>query len=209
MKCLTIAEAKAASEVFGDAADQKRGLKCSGFENPRQHRGRGRFAVRSGNHQNVFADQEFIVQNLRQRAERNAFVEQALQFDIAARECVAYDYEIRTGIEVRCGKGLRDGNAQGFEKRRHRRIGSRVRASDAETALLQHASERRHRRATDTDEVNVFFLGHLISWDCRLPKSDCRSETLGIGVAFAIWLLTPGCFISPLPLPVSAVPPRH
>jgi len=106
---LTIAEAKAASEVFGDAADQKRGLKCSGFENPRQHRGRGRFAVRSGNHQNVFADQEFIVQNLRQRAERNAFVEQALQFDIAARECVAYDYEIRTGLRFVAAKGCATG----------------------------------------------------------------------------------------------------
>jgi len=122
-----------------------------------------------------FCRQEFIVQNLRQRAERNAFVEQALQFDIAARECVAYDYEIRTGLRFVAAKAARR-NAQGFEKRRHRRIGSRVRASDAETALLQHASERRHRRATDTDEVNVFFLGHLISWiaDCRSQIAEVR-----------------------------------
>jgi len=56
-----------------------------------------------------FCRQEFIVQNLRQRAERNAFVEQALQFDIAARECVAYDYEIRTGLRFVAAKGCATG----------------------------------------------------------------------------------------------------
>ena len=100
------------------------------------------------------------MQNLGQRAERNALIEHALQFHVAARKRVADDDEIGTGIEVGFGKRLRYRDAQRFEKRRHRRIGRRIRAGDAEAALLQHAGEGSHRRPADADQMNVFGFSH-------------------------------------------------
>src|SRR5207302_4758481 len=111
-KVLAIAEPKTAAEIFRDAADQKRRLKTSGFEDPSQHRSRGRLAMRSSHDKNLFADQELIVQNLRQRAEWNPLIEHALQFDIAARKRVAHDHQIGTRIEVPFSERLRDRNSQ-------------------------------------------------------------------------------------------------
>ncbi len=91
---LAIAQPEAAPEIFGYASDQERWPKPGSLEDPRQHRCRGRLAVRSGNHQYVFADQKFIVQNLRQRAERNALIKQPLQFNVAARNRIADDNQI-------------------------------------------------------------------------------------------------------------------
>jgi hypothetical protein len=65
--------------------------------------------MRSGNHQNVFADEELIMQNLRHGAERNALVEQVFQFDVAARKRVADDNQIGPRSQVRLGKRLGDG----------------------------------------------------------------------------------------------------
>src|SRR5260370_25755291 len=121
-KVLAFAQPKTPAEIFRDTTDEERRPKASGLEDPSQHRSRSRLAMRSGYDENLFADQELIVQNLRQRAERNALVKHALQFDIAARKRVPHDHEIGTRIEVRLSKRLRDGNAQRFQNRRHRRI---------------------------------------------------------------------------------------
>ena len=116
--------------------------------------------MRSSHDENLFADQELIVQNLRQRAEWNPLIEQVLQFDIAARKHVAHDHQIGTRIEVPFSERLRDRNTQRCEKCRHRRICRRIRARNAKATLLQHASERRHRRSANADQVNVLGFGH-------------------------------------------------
>ena len=121
------------------------------------------------------------MQNLRQRAERNAIVEQALQFHISSRERVAYDHQIGTGIQVRLGKGLRDGDAQRFQKRRHWRIGRCIRAGDAKASRLEHTGERSHRRPANADQMNVFrFAFH------------CVCMTTGSFAGLASWLLALG-----------------
>ena len=154
-------ETETAAKVLCNSADEKRGLESGGFEDPCQHRRGGRFAVRSGNDQNFFPYQKFVMQDLRQRAEWDTLVEQALQFDVAAGKRVADDDEVGTWIQVGFGKRLRNGNSKRFEKCGHRRIGGRVGAGDVEAALFQHAGQRSHRGAADADEMDVFGLAFI------------------------------------------------
>ena len=74
--------------------------------------------------------QKFVVQDLRQRAERNALVENALQFDIAARNCIAHDHQIGPRIQILLGKRLRHRNSQ---RSRKVDIGGYAAASDPVT----------------------------------------------------------------------------
>ena len=97
----SFAELKAAAEVFRDAADQKRRLQSSSLKDPRQHRRRSRLAVGSCHHQHFFSQQKLIVQNLRQRGERDALIEHIFQFGVAARNRIAHDHQIRLGVKVR------------------------------------------------------------------------------------------------------------
>jgi hypothetical protein len=92
-------------------------LQTGRFEDPGKHGGGGGFAMRAGNHENFFAKQKFVMQNLRQRAEGDALVEHAFQFRIAARNRIADNDEVRPRIEVRGGERLGNGNAERFEKR--------------------------------------------------------------------------------------------
>ena len=70
-----LAKSEAAAKVLGDPPDQKRGLPSAGVENPGKHRsGRG-FPVSPSDDQYFSAQQELVVQNLRQRAERKPLVQ--------------------------------------------------------------------------------------------------------------------------------------
>jgi hypothetical protein len=107
-----VAEPEAATKVFGDASDQEGRLQTCGLEDPSKHRGCRRLAVGTGHYEHVFADEELIVQNLWQRTERNALVENQFEFDVAARERVANNNQIRPRIQVRLGKGLGKGDSE-------------------------------------------------------------------------------------------------
>src|SRR5215471_11344796 len=91
---------KAGAEILGDASDEERGIEARGVEDPRQHRRCRRLAMRSGHDQDFFSAEEFIVQQLWQRAERNALVEDMLEFRIAARDRVAYDNQVGLEFEI-------------------------------------------------------------------------------------------------------------
>src|SRR3954471_7595319 len=104
-----------------------------------QHRCGRRLAVSSGDDQNFPTDKEFIVQELGQRTERNALVEQMLEFDVAARHGIADNDKTGPGIEILRVKGLRYGDAKLAKEVRHGRIRGRVRASHVKSAMLEHA----------------------------------------------------------------------
>ena len=164
-------EMKAGAEIFGDAADQKRRVESGGVENPRQHRRGCGLAVSSGHDQHFFADEEFVVQQLRQRTEGDALVEEVLEFDVAARHGVADDDQIGARVKILRVERLCHGDAQLAEEIRHGRIGGGVGAGDVESALLQHAGQRGHGGAADADQVNVFFFVHLVKQD-QLTTED-------------------------------------
>ena len=66
----------------------------------------------SGDDQHFLAAQKFVVQQLRQRTERNALVEDVFEFDIAARHGIADDDQIGPRIEISGVEWLRHGNVQ-------------------------------------------------------------------------------------------------
>ena len=154
------AELEAGAEVFSDAADEKRGLERGMFArgdlvDPGEHAGGGGFAVGSGDDERFAAGEEFFAQERGHGGEGNALVEDALDFRIAAGERIADDDEIGSGVEIRFGVGLEDGNAERAKQIAHGRIGSFVRTGDAMALELQQAGERGHGRAADADEMNV------------------------------------------------------
>ena len=94
------------------------GSQSSGVKDPGQHGCRRGLAVSSGDDQHFLAAQEFVVQQLRQRAERNALVEHVFEFDIAAGHGIADHDQIGPGFEILGVERLRHGNAEVAQENR-------------------------------------------------------------------------------------------
>src|SRR4029077_16816807 len=94
---------------------------------PGKHRRRGGLAVGTGDYENFFAAQEFLVEQLRERTEVEAVIEHMLKLDIAARDSVADDHKVRFGFEIPGIERLCHGNAEIAQEVRHRRVGSGIR----------------------------------------------------------------------------------
>jgi hypothetical protein len=119
------------------------------------------------------------MQQLRERAERDAPIEDMLEFNIAARDGVADYHEVGRWSQICSCKGLRHGDGERLEEIGHRRIGSGVGASHAESALGKHSGEGGHRCAADANQVYVFCGGHLLSsqgLEKSLPQRALRSQ---------------------------------
>src|SRR5271165_2873663 len=97
---LAFSEMKAGTEIFGDAADQERRFKSGGVEYPCQHGGCRGLAMSSGHDQHFLAAKKFVVQQLRQGAERDALVEDVLEFDVAPRHGVADHDQVGLRVEI-------------------------------------------------------------------------------------------------------------
>jgi hypothetical protein len=68
--------------------------------------------VGPGYDQNLLVAQELVVQDLGQRGKGDTLIENVLQLDIAARDHITDDDQVRTGIKIRGGEGLVDRNAE-------------------------------------------------------------------------------------------------
>ena len=130
------------------------------MKNPGEHRSRRGLAVSSSDDQHFFALEKFVMQQLWERAKRNALVENVLEFDITARHGVPDDNKIRTRLQIFRIERLRQRDAEFAQEIGHGRIGGGIGACNVESALLEHACERGHGRAADTDQMNVLGLGH-------------------------------------------------
>jgi hypothetical protein len=155
---LAVAEMETGIEIFGDATDEKRRIEAGRVKDPREHGSGGRFAVGPGDNKNFFAAEEFVMEQLRQRAEWQAVIQNVFEFDVAARDGVADDDKIGSRIEILRVEGLGDRNVELAEEIRHGRVSRGIGSGDAEATLLEHSSERGHGGSADADQVNVFGL---------------------------------------------------
>src|SRR5262245_11347074 len=110
------------------------------------------------------------MQDLRQRTERNSFVEYVLKLHVSAGDGIANDNEIGTRCEISGRKWLRDWNAEGCQKIGHGRVRRRIRSRDAKAALVEHSGQRGHRSTADADQVNVLLVCHEV----ENPLAECR-----------------------------------
>ena len=102
-----------------------------------------------------------FMQYLRKGPKWDVMIEHVLEFDIAARNRVADDHQIRTRFEIALGVWLGYGNLHGAQQVRHGRISRSIRSGDVKSTLLQEASKRGHRGTTETNEVYVFALAQF------------------------------------------------
>jgi len=107
------------------------------------------FSVRAGDDEIVFAAQEIILQNFRQRKVKQFPVQDRFHFRIAALDRVADHDHIRVARNVFLTVTLMKFDPALFEKGRHRRINTFVRAADFKPALLQRRRDRAHGRAAN------------------------------------------------------------
>src|SRR5579871_2108978 len=111
--------------------------------------------MRTGNHERTVSRDKKILQELRHRAIRNFLVENFLHFRIAPRNRVPNHAQIRHRREIFLAIPVFPRNSQRIEQRGSRRVYVHVRASDVKSALLQHSCHRSHRRARDSQPVDV------------------------------------------------------
>src|ERR1700732_5616887 len=81
-------------------------------------------------------------------------------------------------MQIRCIELMEKGNAQALEQRGSRWINARFRSGHAKALLAQHSRQRRHRRSSDSDHVDVFWFAHAVTAASRIsspPVSDARS----------------------------------
>ena len=103
---------------------------------------------------------EKFLQYLRKRAIRNPPVEHFFKLGISAGDDVADHNKIGRGIEMRGIERGKERNAKTFQQRGSWGVHAGIGTGDAEAALAQHAGKRRHRRAANSDYVNVFAAAH-------------------------------------------------
>ena len=145
------------AEVFRYAADEEARRESGIFQDPCEHGRSGRFAVRPRHAeypmmvQHVFR-QPLRAGNIRQAAVQNRFnhIHAALG-DIADNVNVSFKFVQLRGIEAFVYV-----YAQGFELGAHRRIHLRVATADFEPRFFGNGGHPAHKRAADTDNVDVF-----------------------------------------------------
>jgi hypothetical protein len=119
--------------------------------------------VGSGDDDRLAPPKKALMQDLRQGPKWDVMIEHVLEFDIAARNGVADDHQIRTSFKIALGVRLGYGNLHSAQQVRHGRISRSVRAGDVKSALLQEASEGSHRCAANANEMYVFAFAQFSS----------------------------------------------
>ena len=153
-------EARAAAEVFRQAADHESGIFSGIFKQPGKHRRCGGLAVGAGNDEVSFAAKKVLLHHFGQGMVEQFAVEGGLGFGVSARNCVADDHHIGIGRDVLFVIAFGDRNALVAQEIRHRRVDICIRSGDDEASLFHGGRDRAHGGATDAGEVKTGFVGH-------------------------------------------------
>ncbi len=111
--------------------------------------------MRAGDDEIVASAQEKFLQRFRQREVVKFAVEHRLDLRVAALDGVADDDHIRVRRDVFGPVALADRDAFFREETFHRLIDILVRAGDGETPVAQSRRDRPHRRAADSEKMDV------------------------------------------------------
>src|SRR3984957_17181927 len=177
-------------EIFGHAANEKIRLAPRNMKNPRKHRRCRGLAMSAAHYDRMLSRQKLFFQHFRQRSIRNLAIEHFLKFRIPARDDVPDHNQIRLRIEMLRIKTVKERNPHALEKRRGRRIHSRIRAGNAPAFLSQHSGQRRPPPPADSNYLNVIPFCHGVTAPSRissvpaplaLSRARAPSGTVNIG----------------------------
>ena len=156
---LALAEMKARSEIFSNAADQERGIAVQRDE-------RSRRASTLSSSCRAFRRRPILLSRARNSSCSNCGSEQngmrwsRMCSSSALPREMALPTTTKSGFGSRffASNGWATGMPRSREKIRHRRIGGGVGTGDAVSALLEHSGQRGHGGAADADQVDVFCI---------------------------------------------------
>src|SRR4029077_5549302 len=161
-------------EIRNHAAHQKVRPPPGDVKNPSKHRGGSRLTVSSADNDRFVSGNEKILKKLCHRAVRDFLIEDIFQLRIAASDHVADNYKIGRGLKIFLAIAVAPPYSQRIEQGRCRRINADVRASDSIAPLLEHPGNGRHRRAGDTQQVNVLESFSLHARDHHATHAGSR-----------------------------------
>src|SRR5581483_8538686 len=170
-----VAEAVTLAEVFRHSANQERRALSRYMKNPRQHRRRRCLSVRSTDHDRVLPGKKNLLEDFRHRPVRNLAVECFLQLGIAAPNDVPDDDQIGSGMQVRGIERVEECNPQRFEQSGCGRINSGIGSRYPIAVLAQHTGERRHRRTSDANHVDMLLFDHAVTAGSRISRAPSPS----------------------------------
>ena len=152
---LALAQARRHAEVQRHAADQKARLQPAALEDPREHRGRRRLAMRAGHGEHMAVLQHVLGEPLRAARVRDASIEDRLDQRVAAGDDVADDEQIGFQRELRRVVAFDQFDAERAQLIAHRRVHAFVATGDAVTRFARKRREPAHEGPADAENVNV------------------------------------------------------
>ena len=150
-----IREAAAAAQVAGDAADHEAGVHSGILHQPREHGGRGGFAVRSGHHVVALAAQEVFLHRFRQGKVAQAALKHGFHFLVAAAHGVADDDDVRFRRNVGGPVAFKQRDAFLFQKGGHGGVHVGVGPGDGVAPARHGGGYGPHGSAADAQKVEM------------------------------------------------------
>ena len=150
-----VAQAGRNAEIQWHATDQETRCHVGVFENPGQHRGGRRLAVRAGDAENPAPLQHVFRQPLRSGDIGQALVENRLEQRIATRNRVADDKNIGLQGQLVGSEAFDQVDAGAAQLVAHRRIDVGVTAGYLVAGSHRQLRDAAHESAADTQNMNV------------------------------------------------------
>ena len=148
-------EPRRAVEVHRHAAHEEAGFESGVLQDPREHRGRRRLAVRARDGEHPAVAQHGLGEPLRPGHVREPAIEDRFHQRIAARDDVADDEEVGAESELVETPAFDEADALRLELRAHRRIDVGIAAGDGVAGLAGDGGDAAHERAADAEDVDV------------------------------------------------------
>ena len=178
-KIVATTQPRGEAKVGGDPADQKPGLKSGLLQNPGQHAGGTGFAMgaRDGEHPLILKN--MTTEPFRPRGIGDPAVQHRLDDRLTTGQRVADHHTTRRGRELLGIVAVDKGYIAVEQLSAHGGINIAVRTRDRKTRLAGQQRQTAHKRAANTENVNVIGQGGSPRWEeiitGGLPMAPARS----------------------------------
>ena len=153
------------------------------LEDHREHRRRGRLAVRAGDTEHVTSREHVLGQPLRTRHERQPAVQDCFHQRVAARDDVADDPQIRGDRQLVARITLDQAHAGRLELFAHRRVHVGIATGDAMTSGQRELRQATHEGAADAEDVDVHEVSNAAAGGSESQPTQRRAIVMRRGRA--------------------------
>ena len=178
-KIIAATQSRGQAKVGRDPADQKPRLKPGLLQNPCQHTGRAGFAMSARHGEHPLILKNMATQPFRPRGIGDAAAQHRLDDRLTAGQRIAHHHATGCRRELIGIVAVNKRDITTEELGAHGRINIPVRTCNRKTALARQQRQTAHKRATNTENVNVIRQGGSPRWaeiiTGGLPMAPARS----------------------------------